>query len=185
MAIFLENSEHFEVVDWANEPAKKRVACDGEERGTAEHGAGAPSSSPKNVWAASLYAPDVACGQVRSGAPRKVWENLVAYLWEFGLVEPTAIDEVFAVDAQETVKKVVLKSGKLRATNSFQRAIGADMDQLSLSVQWSSTSLLAHELILWTSVDRKSLFHRSLLLEALYDVRTTRGWPCGRAEAGH
>ena len=43
-------------------------------------------------------------------------------------------------------------------SNSDQRAIGADMDQLSLSLQWSLISLLADELIFWTSVGRKCLF---------------------------
>ena len=44
-------------------------------------------------------------------------------------------------------------------TNSYQRATGTDVDQLLLFVQWSSISLLAHELILWTSVDRKCFFY--------------------------
>ena len=41
----------------------------------------------------------------------------------------------------------------------MNRAVGADMDQLTLSVQWSSISPLAHEFILWTSVDRKCFFY--------------------------
>ena len=49
----------FDVIGWAKELSKKRVAFDGEEVGTAE-----TALRPKRV-AASLYAPDVASGQVR------------------------------------------------------------------------------------------------------------------------
>ena len=76
---------------------------------------------------------------------------MVAYLWEIGVVEPVAIEDVFALDGMPvfcgsfgvrkgTVMSVVLQSGKdayplrlimnLVSSNSHQRVIGADMDQL-------------------------------------------------------
>ena len=83
---------------------------------------------------------------------------MVAHLWKFGLLDPIAIEDVFAVDSvpllcgsfgvrKETFKNVVLQYGEpayplklimnLVPTNSDQRADGADMDQLLLSVQIS------------------------------------------------
>ena len=117
VAIYWGNSpENFELIDWARELSKNRMAYDGEEVGTAETltmEQVLPALHPEGV-AASLYAPDVAGGQVLRAlldpesqllpqtrwptrAPRtKMWAskevcgNLVAHFWKIGLIEPIA-----------------------------------------------------------------------------------------------
>ena len=67
--------EHFEVVDWAKELAKKRVAYDGEEIGTAEALSMEqvlPALLPKCV-AASLYALDMVTWLVAKFAVKGWW----------------------------------------------------------------------------------------------------------------
>ena len=93
-----------------------------------------PALHPEGV-AASLSAPVVACGLVRRAlldpesqllpqarwpiralrakvrAPKEVWGNLVAHLWKIGVVEPIAIEDVFAVDGVPVWKLVDCEKG--------------------------------------------------------------------------
>ena len=94
-------------------------------------------------------------------------------------MEPKAAEDVLVVDGVPIlsgsfhVRKVIFKNATLQSaepvcplwlilnlvpTDRNQRAIGADMGRLPLSVQWSSISLLARELILWTCLDRQCFF---------------------------
>ena len=65
------------------------------------------------------------------------------------------------------VKNVVLQTGepayRFRWSPQARAPFGPTWISFSFSVQCSSISLLAHELILWTSVDRKCFFNVSRL----------------------
>ena len=61
--------------------------------------------------------------QSQGVGPKEVWGNLVAHLWKFGLLDPIAIEDVFAVDSvpllcgsfgvrKETFKNVFLQYGE-------------------------------------------------------------------------
>eukprot|EP00959_Pyramimonas_sp_CCMP1952_P185141 3871359-Pyramimonas_sp.AAC.1 len=192
--------------DWAAELAKKRVAYDGEEIGTAETLSVEqvlPALPPKGI-AASVEAVDLCEGNVREAlldadamllpkgvrparvprakiwAPLQTWYDLVAVLWDRGLVEPIALEDVLHVDGRPvlcgafgvrkgTERTIPLKDGtmghvlrlimNLVPSNVVQRVVGGDMDQLPLSSQWSTIVLLAHEMMLWTSTDRQCFFY--------------------------
>ncbi len=206
-ATFLHTSPSvLEPVAWAEELAKKRVAYDGEEVGTAESltlEQVAPGLPPAGV-AGKLCAASLCTGNVRRcildldgqvlpeerwpekvpkakiWASAAVWESLVALLWSLGLVTPIRLQDVFHVRGEPVLcggfgvrkgpeKTVEMPGGILACalrlimnlvpSNTYQWPIGADMDQLPLGVQWTSIVLLAYELLLWTSADRKCFFY--------------------------
>ena len=115
-----------EPVDWAKELAKKRVAYDGEEVGTAETltvEQVLPALPPEGI-AASVEAAPLCEGVVRRAlmdadsmllppevrppkppqakvwASTSTWEELVAVLWRRGLVEPIALRDVLHIGGQ-------------------------------------------------------------------------------------
>ena len=117
--VFLRYSPaSFEVTHWAKELAKKRVACDAEEFGTAmtfimER---VLPAFPKKVWQQLLPG-----ARTKVGTSKELWGNLVAHLWKICLMEPKPVEDVLVVDGVATlsgsfgvrkgmVKKAILQS---------------------------------------------------------------------------
>ncbi|CAK0841845.1 unnamed protein product [Prorocentrum cordatum] len=192
--------------DWARELAKKRVAYDGEEVGTAETPTVEqvlPALPPVGIAASveavplcdpvvrralldadSMVLPEgvrpVVPPQAKIWAPNDVWEELVEVLWARGLVGPIDLKDALHVGGKPvlcgasgarkgTERTVKLRDGSrghvlrlimnLVPSNVMQRVVGGDMDQLPLSSQWSTITLLSHEIMLLTSSDRQCFFY--------------------------